>query len=87
MAATKLADGARCEGELRPMTRSECAHYARVNGLTHIGVSHDAKEYAGCALWEGAHVEFNEAGGAPSCNLGNKGQCLCVPRDAATAPR
>ena len=81
MGATRLSDGAKCDGATRQMTRGECARYASSNGLTYIGVSGDVNEYAGCTLWEGLNVEFNAEGGAPSCNLGSKGQCLCARWD------
>ena len=63
------------------MTQAECRKAARKPGFGRkwIGTSHDAREAAGCVLWEEGNVEFNTfvpaTKEAQRCNV--RGTCLC----------
>ena len=64
------------------MTEDECkaATARRGFGRRYLGTTEDAKEAAGCVLWEeNGNVEFNTKTAQPQCNV--RGTCLCKKPD------
>jgi len=65
---------------LRGLTLTECTAYARHRSLEFIGVQHELAEFAGCVVWNGRTIEFNDHSRSVGCNVrANHGVCLCVP--------
>lgn len=67
---------------LRGLTQPECIAYARWRHLEFIGVVRELSEFAGCVIWGGRTVEFNEHATGAGCTasvLAKGGQCLCTP--------
>ena len=70
--------------ELRPMSRNECSQYAKAIGKDFIGASSEDSEFAGCVLWGGQHIEYNQHNRRPStsadvpCDEVAKKSCICM---------
>eukprot|EP00965_Chrysotila_dentata_P105955 3499185-Pleurochrysis_carterae.AAC.2 len=53
-------------------------------GLKYLGHTEEAKEYAGCLLWNREHVEFNLANpGSSDCSFSPDAVCVCLAHRTA----
>jgi len=82
-------EGKSCaEAAMRSLTHAECLAFARRKKMQFIGAHKEPSEFAGCVIWNGRDVEFNDVplmAHTAQCKVAEHGgRCLCARLPATT---